>query len=743
MRSRLLAALTALSPLFAVPSVGAGALDVDLTPLSPVSWVSTGDSYASGEGVAGNEGACSLTREAYGPAAAQLLRERGIEVPNDAFAACTGHLVEDMFNARPDAAGRESLWWWAEKQGASPRVDVVTLSFGGNDVGFPEILKDCLITPDSWVGFVIPISNLTGCDTSEQEIRARIDSLVTPLRSDCVGGRVDSRHRGNEDYNCTLLLDDQGTEDTIDDERGSLVDFYVKIATEHLTERGVLAVVNYPRLFAPSGEWPAFSAIMCTGVKRGDADRLGRLAEHLNGRIANAVNGANTRLGSERVVLVDRAAEYRQGGHELCGSGDNWLNGISAFRGTDRIQHESSFHPNLNGHQGIADIVADRVVEALSANTTRLADAVAPDDTAASLAAVLGAIDLARVPRQSLADGAPNRFTVCPSTLSNFVDELETYFPATPDLADAYVACEIRPDGFGGSPPSLLMLAVASNSRFEFEVGVPASTWIPTTCVDDWKNVSRDSDTDNFDRTELPSSLYADGIRKLGPNRMDVCTNTKTGVALRFSVKGSEKPDSSDMNSLAADVLYPMAVDHILGPAFDPYTLVAPASTSQPIVVDAQTARDFAEQRNGGELLDFNAQEAGWNCGDPPEPMWAFLALSDNWRIIFKLEEVPGRAFPGIQGREFRSAEDAHQFLEYARLAVECTQVSDTQLEQAVLLDFPGVDLAIETVSRRAGGEVRESTAVWIVDGSFVLQLDGPPDWIEERLEELILWPYS
>ena len=342
----------------------------DRSLLGPVTWVSAGDSYSSGEGVAGNEGACSQTRQAYGPSAAQLFRERSIEVPIDPFAACTGHLVEDMFNPRSDADGGSSLWDWAVEQGATQRVDVITLSFGGNDIGFADLIVDCLVAPDSWVGYIVPVTNLTGCDTSEDDIRGRIDALVTPLRDDCVGGRDDSRKRDGEDYNCSLLLDDRTTPDPADDERGSLVDFYVKVASEHLTERGVLVVVNYPRIFAPAGEWPGWSSAMCAGVKRGDADRLGRLADHLNGRIENAVGGANRRLGAERVILTDQAAIFRDGRHELCGNGEDWLNGVSAFRGTDTVQLETSFHPNLAGHQGIAESVANQVEAGLVTNTT-------------------------------------------------------------------------------------------------------------------------------------------------------------------------------------------------------------------------------------------------------------------------------------------------------------------------------------------------------------------------------------
>lgn len=102
------------------------------TPSEPISWLSTGDSFSSGEGVLGNEGACAQSQDAWGPRAARALRDdEGWDVEEIAFSACTGHMAEDFYNRRhPD---RGDLWEWALEQ-ASPqddRFDVITMSFGG------------------------------------------------------------------------------------------------------------------------------------------------------------------------------------------------------------------------------------------------------------------------------------------------------------------------------------------------------------------------------------------------------------------------------------------------------------------------------------------------------------------------------------------------------------------------------------------------------------------------------------
>jgi len=316
-----------------------------------VSWQSGGDSYSSGEGVLGNDGDCAQSRAAYGPSAADLLRTRGWQISSETFTACTGHLVEDYFNVRPDSGGKPALWDWGVEQGGPERLDVITMSFGGNDIGFADLLVDCLVAaPDSWTGYVtLGTSELTGCDPSEQDIRARIDALLDPPRRGCTG----TRRSGDAGFDCDLDLGSR---------RGSIIDFYYDIVTQRLTDRGRLYVVGYPRLFADVDQWPGWVKIACETVKRGDTEKLGRLAEYFNSKLQEAVARANQALGSDRVLFVDRFALYRDGLHELCGTNDDWLNGLLFSRGQGfEIRKETSFHPNTAGHAAVGLEVADTV----------------------------------------------------------------------------------------------------------------------------------------------------------------------------------------------------------------------------------------------------------------------------------------------------------------------------------------------------------------------------------------------
>jgi len=153
---------------------------------------------------------------------------------------------------------------------------------------------------------------------------------------------------------------------------GSIIDFYFDIVTKRLTENGRLYIVGYPRLFAPVEQWPAWAKIACQGVTRGDTEKLDRLSEHLNLKLREAVDRANWALGGSRVLYTDRLALYKDGNHELCGTNDDWLNGIAFDRGDGLgLRQETGFHPNAGGHLAVADELISQVTATFTPPTTQ------------------------------------------------------------------------------------------------------------------------------------------------------------------------------------------------------------------------------------------------------------------------------------------------------------------------------------------------------------------------------------
>ena len=127
--------------------------------LTTLKWHSSGDSYSSGTGAEpyyDDSFGCKRSDKAYGHVASGLLRERGWRIGSDwgdeeithsgiGFSACSGHHVEEFFFTHfHDGVYHDSL-------SIGRAVDVMTMSMGGNDIGFDTLLEeiaDCALP--SW-----------------------------------------------------------------------------------------------------------------------------------------------------------------------------------------------------------------------------------------------------------------------------------------------------------------------------------------------------------------------------------------------------------------------------------------------------------------------------------------------------------------------------------------------------------------------------------------------------------------
>lgn len=310
-------------------------------PADAVAWQSAGDSYSSGEGVAGNKGPCAQSNDAYGPRTVRQLEADGWTFASTSFTACTGHLAEQLFGK---VDGKQTLWEWGQEQGAPEKLDVIAMSFGGNDIGFADLLLDCLaqtgVGLGSWVLTKVSLHLPNGCDTPKDTLSQYVDWLLDPTQA--------CSDTPRPSYECDLDLGDR---------RGSIVDLYADIVAKRLTPTGQLYVVGYPQLFAPTDEWPWWSQAMCSGVSRGAAQKITAVAHHLDEKLKEAVQRANQGLPTDRVFFVDRLSLYADGSHDLCGSGEDWLNGLAVSRGDGTLRLQSSFHPNAAGHSQTANLL--------------------------------------------------------------------------------------------------------------------------------------------------------------------------------------------------------------------------------------------------------------------------------------------------------------------------------------------------------------------------------------------------
>ncbi|KAK3174696.1 hypothetical protein OEA41_001942 [Lepraria neglecta] len=101
----------------------------------PFNWYAMGDSYTAGPGAGdlheSNKGDCVRSVGSYGP---QLQDDWLYDSDNVmTFLACTGDITDQMIkNKLPEVS-------------SDPAPDLAIFTIGGNDIGFAEIAKSCLV----------------------------------------------------------------------------------------------------------------------------------------------------------------------------------------------------------------------------------------------------------------------------------------------------------------------------------------------------------------------------------------------------------------------------------------------------------------------------------------------------------------------------------------------------------------------------------------------------------------------
>ncbi|WP_025272349.1 SGNH/GDSL hydrolase family protein [Haloglycomyces albus] len=116
--------ITSIAAVVAVPGIAAAAD-------TPTQYVALGDSYAAGTGAGDyyvDGSICFRSQNAYAPVWSE---ETGAELE---FAACGGATIPDVYDNQIEKLNDDT--------------DLVTLSIGGNDVGFADIMISCTILPD-------------------------------------------------------------------------------------------------------------------------------------------------------------------------------------------------------------------------------------------------------------------------------------------------------------------------------------------------------------------------------------------------------------------------------------------------------------------------------------------------------------------------------------------------------------------------------------------------------------------
>ncbi len=122
--------------------VAGTALAVPASAATTTTYVALGDSYSAGVGAGGydpSSGLCSRSPRSYAP-----LWAAGHSVTHFTFAACGGATTDDVLDN--------------QLGGLSASTNLVTITIGGNDAGFVDVVTTCILGTDGACTFAVNLA---------------------------------------------------------------------------------------------------------------------------------------------------------------------------------------------------------------------------------------------------------------------------------------------------------------------------------------------------------------------------------------------------------------------------------------------------------------------------------------------------------------------------------------------------------------------------------------------------------
>ena len=400
-----------------------------------LTWLAAGDSYASGQGLPHPAGPCAQgtgkngSGSAWAISAAYLLKSEGITIAGGGptLVACTGAISDQFFHT--DGAKQGAPQW----KPAMKRYDLVTFSFGGDDIQFKSTITQCTLAV-----------HLCAPANTER-------NKITELGSTGVN---------------VLGIHEPG-----------LPTFFNNVANQAVVKGGNVVVMGYPDVFEDPSKWGAVRDLThptCSDFLPNIVDRMRGWAGDLNATIGESVlkvdaepatkrNGVtftfvNPTTGGGKISASDPDLFEPSSGtrHELCSTGDQpWVNGFSVHRA-------HSYHPNQAGENAMGALAAEVLQPILATAGYEQAPWAGP--------AVAAPPGLARA-AQWQQSGTPNPWNGC-----------SLYLPT-----QAGISQSILPLSYGGS-------SGVADYFVSFEDGMSESVWPPNSAQDyapDFPNPSR------------------------------------------------------------------------------------------------------------------------------------------------------------------------------------------------------------------------------------------------------------
>lgn len=287
-----------------------------------LNYVALGDSFSSGEGVepfisgtdeaSPSENRCHRSEKAY----PKLLDEDPL-LNMTAFVACSGATTSNI---------TDSGQWGepAQIDALSSTTDIVTITIGGNDIGFGDVLSTCTYLnepPESWVLGQDAYDEYT-CLNAMEDVEGKIYG--------------------------TTLLEDSGT-------FNQAITDVLQTVEGSVGEDTKIFIVGYPYLFPTyeniegSCQWGAYLGAQFTSTRSASEDEVNMLrhvTSILNAQLIDAVED----IDNENITYVDSTTQFEN--YNLC----RWESYITHLNVTINA---ASYHPNGDGQNAYFNLLKE------------------------------------------------------------------------------------------------------------------------------------------------------------------------------------------------------------------------------------------------------------------------------------------------------------------------------------------------------------------------------------------------
>ena len=288
---------------------------------SAVNYVALGDSFSSGEGnppfFAGTDGPsdyCHRSPQAY----SQVLGAAFGLQPK--FYACSGAVTDNITTTSKDGEPPQ-----IQEPGVDTTAGLLTMTIGGNNAGFSDILTSCI----------------------EQKVKADLHNAVIGPVGIWLGLGLDPSCADSGSF-----VDSANTR--IDNVFHPVKDTY-KALLGQVSKTGTSVIVaDYPHLFPDSSSEQSCLALSLF-LTAADQQYFNTAGDRLDGVLQTAAGQAGVNFVDVRSIFA---------GHGVCGNGGAWVNGLSIASGSGSCTFSAfgiciipgfpplvgSFHPNASGH---------------------------------------------------------------------------------------------------------------------------------------------------------------------------------------------------------------------------------------------------------------------------------------------------------------------------------------------------------------------------------------------------------